>query len=236
MLSKNLKVWLSLKKSNYWTNLGLQQCKQSRGEGNEVIFSSDDLVFKIYTNWLLEAHLGELSPLVCVSWNANYLLSEIDLQLFWTSSAWTPTLTSWGVVFRAQARISAVSSSNCKSPEDLYMFCNSNQYNCSHLYKRVNKLFTLCKSAVKAVILMATFCIGLYVQMQVAWCLKITEKSLIQHGERSELRLHFEWTKVNWKCLNSVTRPVILNRTKIGGKCLTSNAIFWVIFKQYEKS
>ena len=30
-----------------------------------------------------------------------------------------------------------------------------------------------------------------------ARCLKITEKSLIQHCERSELRLHFEWTKVN---------------------------------------
>ena len=29
-----------------------------------------------------------------------------------------------------------------------------------------------------------------------ARCLKIT-KSLIQHCERSELRLHFEWTKVN---------------------------------------
>ena len=28
-------------------------------------------------------------------------------------------------------------------------------------------------------------------------CLKITKKSLIQHCERSELRLHFEWTKVN---------------------------------------
>ena len=28
-------------------------------------------------------------------------------------------------------------------------------------------------------------------------CLKITEKSLIQRCERSELRLHFEWTKVN---------------------------------------
>ena len=28
-------------------------------------------------------------------------------------------------------------------------------------------------------------------------CLKITEKSLIQHCDRSELRLHFEWTKVN---------------------------------------
>ena len=27
-------------------------------------------------------------------------------------------------------------------------------------------------------------------------------KSLIQHCERSELRLHFEWTKVNEKCQN----------------------------------
>ena len=27
-------------------------------------------------------------------------------------------------------------------------------------------------------------------------------KSLIQHCERSELRLHFEWTKVNQKCNN----------------------------------
>ena len=33
-----------------------------------------------------------------------------------------------------------------------------------------------------------------------ARCLKITEKSLIQHCERRELRLHFEWTKVNQKC------------------------------------
>ena len=28
-------------------------------------------------------------------------------------------------------------------------------------------------------------------------CLKITEKSLIQYCERSELRLHFEWTKIH---------------------------------------
>ena len=35
---------------------------------------------------------------------------------------------------------------------------------------------------------------------QKARCLKITEKSLIQHCERSELRLHFEWTKVHKKC------------------------------------
>ena len=60
-------------------------------------------------------------------------------------------------------------------------------------------------------------------------------KSLIQHCERSELRLHFEWTKVNQKMpkmvnfgeflkawslrSNSVTRQVSLNRSKIGGKC-----------------
>merc|ERR1711860_405457 len=34
-------------------------------------------------------------------------------------------------------------------------------------------------------------------------CLKITENSLIQHCERSKLRLHFEWTKVNGKCQDS---------------------------------
>ena len=31
-------------------------------------------------------------------------------------------------------------------------------------------------------------------------CLKITEKGRIQHCDRSELRLHFEWTKVYQKC------------------------------------
>ena len=30
-----------------------------------------------------------------------------------------------------------------------------------------------------------------------AQCLKITQKSLIQYCERSELSLHFEWTKVD---------------------------------------
>ena len=29
-------------------------------------------------------------------------------------------------------------------------------------------------------------------------CLKITGKSLIQHCERSEVRLHFNWPKVNF--------------------------------------
>ena len=73
-------------------------------------------------------------------------------------------------------------------------------------------------------------------------------KSLIQHGEQSELHLHFEWTKVHKKCQkmvhfgeflkswslrsNSVTRHVSFNRTKIGEKCQNSNATFWVIFKQ----
>ena len=34
----------------------------------------------------------------------------------------------------------------------------------------------------------------------VSRCLKITEKGLIQHCERSELRLHYESPKVNQKC------------------------------------
>ena len=56
-------------------------------------------------------------------------------------------------------------------------------------------------------------------------------KSLIQNCERSELRLHLEWTKVDLKCQkwrvienlnmrsNSVTRQVTFNRTKIGENC-----------------
>ena len=34
----------------------------------------------------------------------------------------------------------------------------------------------------------------------ISQCLKITKKSLIQHCERSELRLHFQSTKVHKKC------------------------------------
>ena len=58
-------------------------------------------------------------------------------------------------------------------------------------------------------------------------CLKITEKSLIQDCERSELHLHFEWTKMvhfdeflkTWYLRsNIVSRHVSFNRTKIGGK------------------
>ena len=37
----------------------------------------------------------------------------------------------------------------------------------------------------------------LWLKRNKAQCLKITEKSLIQHCEGSELRLHFEWTKVH---------------------------------------
>ena len=40
-------------------------------------------------------------------------------------------------------------------------------------------------------------------------------KSLIQHCERSELHLHFEWTKVHLK--NAINGP-IFKRTKIGRK------------------
>ena len=58
-------------------------------------------------------------------------------------------------------------------------------------------------------------------------------KGLIQHCEQSELRLHFEWTKmpkmINFGEFlktqslrsNSVTRHVNFNRTKIGGKYQT---------------
>ena len=47
-------------------------------------------------------------------------------------------------------------------------------------------------------------------------------KSLIQHCERSELRLHLSGQKVIKNAKNgikSVTRQVSFNRTKIGGKC-----------------
>ena len=63
-------------------------------------------------------------------------------------------------------------------------------------------------------------------------------KSLIQHCERSELRLHFEWTKVNSKCqkwsilpsfwkLEACGQTVLPERSvlkgqKIGGKCQNS--------------
>ena len=74
-------------------------------------------------------------------------------------------------------------------------------------------------------------------------------KSLIQHCERSQLRLHFEWRQKLIKKMpklvhfgeflkswglrsNSVTRQVSFDRTKFGGKCQNSNETFWVIFKQ----
>ena len=67
-------------------------------------------------------------------------------------------------------------------------------------------------------------------------------KSRIQRFERSELRLHFEWPKLKktkngqfgeFLKINSVTRQVSFNRTKIP-QFKNSNARFWVIFKQYE--
>ena len=71
-------------------------------------------------------------------------------------------------------------------------------------------------------------------ELRISRCLKITAKSLIQHCERSELRLHFEWTKVNQKCRNGPLRKVsenlkiaikqcyqrvTFNKAKIGEKC-----------------
>ena len=57
-------------------------------------------------------------------------------------------------------------------------------------------------------------------------------KSLIQHCERSELRLHFEWTKVNqkWSILVIFWKPeacgqtVLPNRSILVGQKLVENA------------
>ena len=60
-------------------------------------------------------------------------------------------------------------------------------------------------------------------------------KSLIQHCERSELRLHFEWTKVNskrqkWSILASFWKPevcgqtVLPDRSVLIGQKLVENA------------
>ena len=50
-----------------------------------------------------------------------------------------------------------------------------------------------------------------YFKLMGAQCLKITKK-LIQHCERSKLRLHFEWIKVNLKW-RKMTKLVISNET-----------------------
>ena len=60
-------------------------------------------------------------------------------------------------------------------------------------------------------------------------------KSLIQYCERSELRLHFEWTKVNWKCqkwsilerfwkLEACSQTVLPDRSVLIGQKLAENA------------
>ena len=41
-------------------------------------------------------------------------------------------------------------------------------------------------------------------------CMVFITKSLFQHCERSELRLHFEWTKVELKCQKIVNYGVFL--------------------------
>ena len=43
-------------------------------------------------------------------------------------------------------------------------------------------------------------------------------KSRIQHCERSELRLHFEWTKVNQKCQKMVHFGEFLKKLKLAVK------------------
>ena len=62
-------------------------------------------------------------------------------------------------------------------------------------------------------------------------------KSCIQHCERSELRLYFEWTKVNNKCQKwsifaifskpeSYGQTVLPDRSLLIGQKLVENAIF----------
>ena len=78
-------------------------------------------------------------------------------------------------------------------------------------------------------------------------CLKITEKvSFNIASEASYVYILSEQKLIKnakngpfWRVLktwslrsNSVTRLVIFNRRKIGGKCQNSNAIFWVIFSR----
>ena len=79
------------------------------------------------------------------------------------------------------------------------------------------------------------------------------QKSLIQHFERTELRLYFEWTKINQKCqnwsilvtfwktwklrINSATRQVNFKKDINWWKMpeiKKSNKTFLVIFKQCE--
>ena len=87
--------------------------------------------------------------------------------------------------------------------------------------------------------LLRMFSITVWIRVSASRCLKITEKvsfniASIQHCERSELHLHSEWTKVNYKCqkwsiLASFWKPEacgqtalpdnsLFNKTKIGGK------------------
>ena len=68
-------------------------------------------------------------------------------------------------------------------------------------------------------------------------------KSRIQHCERSELRLHFEWTKVHKKCQKMVNfgdffektcgQTVLPDRSILIGQKLVKNAKngqFWRVF------
>ena len=69
------------------------------------------------------------------------------------------------------------------------------------------------------------------------------QKSLIQHYERSDLRFHFEWTKVYQKCqkcsilawdLRSISATRQVNRTKIVGKCQNIWGFFtWKVSWQF---
>ena len=50
-------------------------------------------------------------------------------------------------------------------------------------------------------------------------------KSLIQHCERSDLRLHFEWTKVNQKCQKWSTLAIFLKPEACGPTVLPDMSV-----------
>ena len=59
----------------------------------------------------------------------------------------------------------------------------------------------------------------------------LSGKELIKNAKNSPFWRVFEDLKL---AVNSVTRQVSFNRSKIGGKCQNSNATIWVIFKHCE--
>ena len=69
-------------------------------------------------------------------------------------------------------------------------------------------------------------CLHIYTGIDITpQCLKMAKKSRIQHCERSELRLHFEWTKVHEKS-QACGQIVLPDGSLLIGQQLKENAEF----------